>query len=388
MKLKLTTREKTSLVVEGIVTIILLAMLNLAVLVILQSILRSNPGITVGLFVIKQSLIFGPGPLRTSAYSWSWVLVALLFIIDLIVLVWRLRRRYRLFQMNHVISELHYIANGHLDHRIPFHLHGQSQEVVTSINALVDSTVNSIAEERKVEQSKNELITNVSHDLRTPLTNIIGYLGLVEDHQYHSEADIVNYCHIAYEKAKQMKDLVEDLFEYTRVQSGAPIKFMRLDLSQMLEQVTASFELEAEKKHVAINSTTVPSPLMIDADPEQLGRVFSNLVSNAMKYGNGASYVNLDARQRGSKVVVKVANDGTPIPKASLPHLFERFYRVEGSRSKATGGTGLGLAIVKSIVDLHHGSVKVTSNTKETAFTVTLPLHQPRTKKDQSTRQK
>lgn len=388
MKLKLTTREKTSLVMEGIVTVILMGMINLAVLVILQSILRSNPGITVGLFVIKQSLIFGPGPLRTSAYSWSWVLVILLLIIDLIVLVWRLRRRYRLFQMNHVISELHYIANGHLDHRIPFHLHGQSQEVVTSINALVDSTVNSIAEERKVEQSKNELITNVSHDLRTPLTNIIGYLGLVEDHQYHSEEDIVNYCHIAYEKAKQMKDLVDDLFEYTRVQNGAPIKFMRLDLNQMLEQVTASFELEAEKKNIAINSSTVPSPLMIDADPEQLGRVFSNLVANALKYGNGATYINLDARQRGDKVVVKVANDGTPVPKASLPHLFERFYRVEASRSKATGGTGLGLAIVKSIVDLHHGTVSVSSDTKETAFTVTLPLHQPSSKGDQGAKQK
>lgn len=384
MKLKLTTREKTSLVVEGIVTVILLAMLNLAVLVILQSVLRNNPGITVGLFVIKQSLIFGPGPLRTSAYSWSWVLLAMLLFIDFIVLVWRLRRRYRLFQMNHVISELHYIANGHLGHRIPFHLHGQQQEVVKSINALVDSTVDSIAEERKVEQSKNELITNVSHDLRTPLTNIIGYLGLIEDRQYHNEDDILNYCHIAYEKAKQMKNLVEDLFEYTRVQSGAVIKFMRVDLNQMLEQLTASFELEAEKKQIEITSNTVPSPLMIEADPEQLGRVFSNLVANALKYGTGASRITLDAHQRGAKVVVKVANDGSPIPKKSLPHLFERFYRVEASRSKATGGTGLGLAIVKSIVDLHHGKVTAASSPKETSFTVTLPLQQGEVKKEKT----
>ena len=114
----------------------------------------------------------------------------------------------------------------------------------------------------------------------------------------------------------------------------------------------------------------------MDADPEKLGRVFSNLVANALKYGNGASYIKIDARQVGASVVIEVANDGTQIPAASLGHLFERFYRVESSRSKDTGGTGLGLAIVKSIVDLHHGEVEVTSTPQVTTFTVILPLHQ------------
>ncbi|WP_034537310.1 sensor histidine kinase, partial [Limosilactobacillus oris] len=120
----------------------------------------------------------------------------------------------------------------------------------------------------------------------------------------------------------------------------------------------------------------VPNPLMIEADPEKLGRVFNNLVANAFKYGNGASYIRVDARQRADQVEVTVANDGTPIPAQSLDHLFERFYRAEASRSRATGGTGLGLAIVKSIVDLHHGTVTVTSDENETAFVVTLPLKQ------------
>ena len=373
--MKLTGREKSSLIFEGVVTVILLVLLNMAIIMIIQDVIQGHPGVTNGIFIIKQSLRIGP--LQTQIWSYQRVLIAIFVVIDVWVVWWRLRRRYHLYQMNHIIAELHYIAQGHLDHRIPFRLKGNQQHVISSVNALVDSAVKSMDDERKIEKSKDELITNVSHDLRTPLTSIIGYLGLIEDKQYQSEEDILKYTHTAYEKAKQMKTLVEDLFEYTKVQQhGAPVNIMRVDLNQLLEQLTASFELEAQHRGIEISSKVVPNPLMIEADPEKLGRVFNNLVANAFKYGNGASYIKVDARQQGNDVVVTVANDGTPIPAKALGHLFERFYRAEESRSRATGGTGLGLAIVKSIVDLHHGSVRVTSDEDETAFIVTLPLKQ------------
>ena len=373
--MKLTGREKSSLILEGVVTVVLLVLLNMAIIMIIQDVIQGNPGVTNGIFMIKQSLRLGP--FQTQIWSYQRIIIALFVVIDAWVVWWRLRRRYHLYQMNHIIGELHYIAQGHLDHRIPFRLKGSEQHVISSVNALVDSAVKSMDDERKIEKSKDELITNVSHDLRTPLTSIIGYLGLIEDKQYQSEEDILKYTHTAYEKAKQMKNLVEDLFEYTKVQQhGAPVNIMQIDLNQLLEQLTASFELEGQHRGIEISSKVVPNPLMIEADPEKLGRVFNNLVANAFKYGNGASYIRVDARQRADQVEVTVANDGTPIPAQSLYHLFERFYRAEASRSRATGGTGLGLAIVKSIVDLHHGTVTVTSDENETAFVVTLPLKQ------------
>lgn len=373
--MKLTGREKSSLILEGVVTVVLLVLLNMAIIMIIQDVIQGNPGVTNGIFMIKQSLRLGP--FQTQIWSYQRIIIALFVVIDAWVVWWRLRRRYHLYQMNHIIGELHYIAQGHLDHRIPFRLKGSEQHVISSVNALVDSAVKSMDDERKIEKSKDELITNVSHDLRTPLTSIIGYPGLIEDKQYQSEEDILKYTHTAYEKAKQMKNLVEDLFEYTKVQQhGAPVNIMRIDLNQLLEQLTASFELEGQHRGIEISSKVVPNPLMIEADPEKLGRVFNNLVANAFKYGNGASYIRVDARQRADQVEVTVANDGTPIPAQSLDHLFERFYRAEASRSRATGGTGLGLAIVKSIVDLHHGTVTVTSDENETAFVVTLPLKQ------------
>ncbi|AOR74451.1 sensor histidine kinase [Limosilactobacillus fermentum] len=373
--LKLTGREKSSLFFEGLLTIILLGLINIALITIIQTMIQSNPGVQSGIFIIKQSLVIGP--FHAQIWSYQRIVMALLVLIDIGVLWWRLLRRYHLYQLDHIIGELHYIAQGHLEHRIPFRVNGNQQHVITSVNALVDTITQAMQEERASEKSKDELITNVSHDLRTPLTSIIGYLGLIEDHQYQSEEDIVKYSHIAYDKAKQMKNLVEDLFEYTKVQQhGAPVNLMTVDLGQLLEQVGASFELEADKKGMAINVTCEPTPLSITADPEKLGRLFSNLVANALKYGHGASYIHLTAKQLGEKVVITVADDGEKIPAESVKHLFERFYRVESSRNKATGGTGLGLAIVQSIVELHHGSVTARSDDQETAFVVTLPVKQ------------
>lgn len=373
--LKLTGREKSSLFFEGLLTIILLGLINIALITIIQTMIQSNPGVQSGIFIIKQSLVIGP--FHAQIWSYQRIVMALLVLIDIGVLWWRLLRRYHLYQLDHIIGKLHYIAQGHLEHRIPFRVNGNQQHVITSVNALVDTITQAMQEERASEKSKDELITNVSHDLRTPLTSIIGYLGLIEDHQYQSEEDIVKYSHIAYDKAKQMKNLVEDLFEYTKVQQhGAPVNLMTVDLGQLLEQVGASFELEADKKGMAINVSCEPTPLSITANPEKLGRLFSNLVANALKYGHGASYIHLTAKQLGEKVVITVADDGEKIPAESVKHLFERFYRVESSRNKATGGTGLGLAIVQSIVELHHGSVTARSDDQETAFVVTLPVKQ------------
>lgn len=373
--LKLTGREKSSLFFEGLLTIILLGLINIALITIIQTMIQSNPGVQSGIYIIKQSLVIGP--FHAQIWSYQRIVMVLLVLIDIGVLWWRLLRRYHLYQLDHIIGELHYIAQGHLEHRIPFRVNGNQQHVITSVNALVDTITQAMQEERASEKSKDELITNVSHDLRTPLTSIIGYLGLIEDHQYQSEEDIVKYSHIAYDKAKQMKNLVEDLFEYTKVQQhGAPVNLMTVDLGQLLEQVGASFELEADKKGIAINVSCEPTPLSITADPEKLGRLFSNLVANALKYGHGASYIHLTAKQLGEKVVITVADDGEKIPAESVKHLFERFYRVESSRNKATGGTGLGLAIVQSIVELHYGSVTARSDDQETAFVVTLPVKQ------------
>ncbi|GAB6092727.1 two-component sensor histidine kinase [Furfurilactobacillus curtus] len=373
--MKLTPREKWSLIFEGVVTVVLLLLLNLSLVIILNDVLHSNPGIAGGVYMIKRSLVIG------GRYIWSYqnLFIAVMIIVDCTVLYWRLIRRYHLYQMNHIIAELHYISDGHLEHRITFKLSKRLQRVVDSVNSLVDSATQSMNDERQAERSKDELITNVSHDIRTPLTSIIGYLGLIEDHQYQTETDLTKYAHIAYLKATQMKSLVEDLFEYLKMRGAeTELNVSDVNFSQMLEQLAASYELEASRKHLTISSSTQPDNIMMEADAEKLGRVFNNLISNALKYGEHATFIELTAKLTGREVMVKVSNDGREIPTAALNQLFERFYRVEESRSKETGGTGLGLAIAQSIVERHGGYIYAESDENLTSFIIHLPVHQDR----------
>ncbi|WP_270508603.1 sensor histidine kinase [Lactobacillus gasseri] len=377
-KVILTTKEKSELFGEGVITVILLLLLNLSIIILLNLAVLNDPRLENGIFFLKKTITFANG---MHLWSWQRLFVGVMLVGDTIVVYWRLIRRYRQMQLRHVIEELHYIADGHFDHRIPFVVKTDLQKVIDSINALVDSTVASMEEERQIEQSKDDLITNVSHDIRTPLTSIIGYLGLLKSSELNE--DQAKYIKIAYDKALQMKALAEDLFEYTTLRSSTNNKLVLapLHVNSMLEQVAAGFELEAEKKNIAFNVVTRPRDLVIDADAKMIVRMLNNLISNALKYGHGATEINLIANKVNNKFVeLRVENNGEQIPKKSLQKIFDRFYRVESSRNLKTGGTGLGLAITKSIVDLHGGTIKCQSTSELTSFIIQLPLNSPKAK--------
>lgn len=377
-KVILTTKEKSELFGEGVIIVILLLLLNLSIIILLNLAVLNDPRLENGIFFLKKTITFANG---MHLWSWQRLFVGVILVGDAIVVYWRLIRRYRQMQLRHVIEELHYIADGHFDHRIPFVVKTDLQKVIDSINALVDSTVASMEEERQIEQSKDDLITNVSHDIRTPLTSIIGYLGLLKSSELNE--DQAKYIKIAYDKALQMKALAEDLFEYTTLRSSTNNKLVLapLHVNSMLEQVAAGFELEAEKKNITFNVVTRPRDLVIDADAKMIVRMLNNLISNALKYGHGATEINLIANKVNNKFVeLRVENNGEQIPKKSLQKIFDRFYRVESSRNLKTGGTGLGLAITKSIVDLHGGTIKCQSTSELTSFIIQLPLNSPKAK--------
>ena len=375
-KVILTTKEKSELFGEGVITVILLLLLNLSIIILINLAVLNDPRLENGIFFLKKTITFANG---MHLWSWQRLFISFMLVGDAIVVYWRLIRRYRQMQLRHVIDELHYIADGHFDHRIPFVVKTDLQKVIDSINALVDSTVASMEEERQIEQSKDDLITNVSHDIRTPLTSIIGYLGLLKSSELNE--DQTKYIQIAYDKALQMKALAEDLFEYTTLRSSTNNKLVLapLHVNSMLEQVAAGFELEAEKKNIAFNVVTRPRDLVIDADAKMIVRMLNNLISNALKYGRGATEINLIANKVNNEFVeLRVENNGEQIPKKSLQKIFDRFYRVESSRNLKTGGTGLGLAITKSIVDLHGGNIKCQSTAELTSFIIQLPLNSPK----------
>ncbi|MDB6353580.1 ATP-binding protein [Trichococcus sp. K1Tr] len=370
---KLKKKELSELVFEGALTLGIVYLLYIGMELMFNrlvatppSFLREIPSLRRFVMVVDAFLT-----IYDDVFQWIAAIFAAIFT------GWRLARRYKQMQLTHILDELHYIAAGHFDHRIDTNNAGSYVDVVDSINTLVESTVQAMAEERKIEQSKDELITNVSHDIRTPLTSIIGYLGLIEDKQFTSEEDALRYIHIAYTKALQMKVLVDDLFEYTKVrQPTTPLLLKTINIGNFLEQIVADYELESRKRHMETEVIMKTDPLMIEMDVDKMARVFNNLISNALKYAHGGTWVHIEAEKIGSEVIVAVKNNGERIPEESLQELFGRFYRVENSRSKETGGTGLGLAIAQSIVTLHGGYIYAESDEAETKFVLHLPLRQ------------
>lgn len=371
-RVKLTAAEKSELFAEGVVTVIIMLLLNMSVIILYHLAVLQDKSLVNGIYFLKKTMTIGPG---YHIWSWERIGIILMGIADVIVLYWRLIRRYHQMQLRHIISELHYIANGHFDHRISFSVNNDMQKVIDSINSLVDSTVGAINEEKAIEQSKDELITNVSHDIRTPLTSIIGYLGLLKNGAVTSQEDMLKYINIAYDKAEQMKSLANDLFEYTTLKSTkAKLNVTPINIKGMMEQVAAGFELEAEKKGIAFSVKARPDDLIVNADVEKLVRVYNNLISNTLKYAAGASRINLVANLiNHEQVELRVENNGEPIPKDKLKKIFDRFYRVESSRNTKTGGTGLGLSIVQGGVELHGGTIRCESNKDWTSFIILLP---------------
>ncbi len=381
-RVKLTAAEKSELFAEAVITVVLLLLLNLSVVILINLTILQNKNLVNGIYFLKKTITFAGG-----RHLWSWqnTFLIMMGIGDLIVLYWRLIRRYHQMQLRHVISELHYIAQGHFDHTISFKVKTDLQKVIDSINSLVDSTVNAINEEKTIEKSKDELISNVSHDIRTPLTSIIGYLGLLKSGVADPQEQ-QRYINIAYMKAEQMKSLAHDLLEYTTLKStSTKLNLSPLHIFSMLEQVAAGFEFEADEKNIKFNIETRPKDLTIQADPEKLVRVYNNLITNALKYGTGATQINLIANLvNNNEVELRVENNGEKIPEESLKKIFERFYRVESSRNTKTGGTGLGLAITKSIIELHHGKMKCESDDQWTRFIIYLPLDPKNAKNERS----
>lgn len=377
--MRLSRSERRELLIEAIVTFGIILFLYLGVVLLYRELI-DRPFVFLGETKSLQERL-EISPATTQALLYGSMVVT--FIFGFLVTNWRVQRRIQQMQLAHILEELKYIAKGNYEHRLSEVDRGEMNEVITSINHLVDSTVEAMEEERRIEKTKDELVTNIGHDIRTPLTSIIGYLGLIENQQYKSIEEVLEYTHIAYTKALHMQTLVNDLFDYTALrQTTYRLQPQAIRLDLFLAQLVADFELEASEKEITVNIQVKPSDLVAYLDVDKMARVFHNLMSNALKYGKGASVIELLAYKKNHKtssekcqdvVEFEVRNNGEAIPEAELDMIFERSYRADRSRTAEQLGSGLGLAIVKNIVELHQGTVLAENVDGFVVFRITLP---------------
>lgn len=264
------------------------------------------------------------------------------------------------------------ISLGNLDNRIVIRNEDEFALIADKLNQMADDIKGIMENERRSEYAKNELITSVAHDLRTPLTSIIGYLDLVSSKE-QSEQTRKKYIEIAYSKSKRLEKLIEDLFTYTKFNFGeVKPAYTEVDMVKFINQLLDEFYPSFTDNELEYEFTASHPSAVIKADGDMLARAFANLISNAIKYGRDGGKVVFCLTKEEAGITITVTNYGEVIPEKDLEQIFRRFYRVESSRSSETGGSGLGLAIAQSIILMHGGCVTAQSDENGTVFTVVL----------------
>lgn len=252
----------------------------------------------------------------------------------------------------------------------------EMKELEVKLNHFRSESIKNEKLAKENEKKKDELIVYLAHDIKTPLTVVIGYLSLLDEIEDMPLEQRKKYIELALNKSYRLEELINELFDIARFNSEKIIlEKEELNLNMMLEQIIDDFYpiLKEINKNINLNTS---NNISIYADPDKLSRVFNNLIKNAINYSKENTDIDINVKKKDKEIKVEIINQGKMIPKDKLDKIFENFYRLDTSRNSKTGGSGLGLAISKQIVELHDGNIKVNSDKNKTIFTIILPIEE------------
>ena len=258
---------------------------------------------------------------------------------------------------------------------------GVSDDVETDLNKVdedVDMMVNErqkeIEELKNMESFRREFLGNVSHELKTPIFNIQGYIHTLIDGAIADENVNMQYLERSSKSVDRMINIVEDLEMISKIESNRlDLEFTSWNIVDHVQELFDILEMKAKKRSITLSINNQSTNNFVEADRDKISQVLINLIENSIKYGNEGGHTRVRLFEMGENILVEIADDGDGIPSEHLPRLFERFYRVDKSRSRTAGGTGLGLSIVKHIVDAHRQTINVRSTENVgTTFSFTL----------------
>jgi two-component system sensor histidine kinase VanS len=255
----------------------------------------------------------------------------------------------------------------------PIELPRNMTDIENELNRVRENALYNERAAREAEQKKDDLIVYLAHDLKTPLTSVIGYLSLLQDEPDLPKEMREKFVNIAYDKSVRLEDLINEFFEIARFNlSRLTLEESTIDLSLMLEQITHEFTPMLLEKGLTWD-TDIQRGVRFTCDPDKLERLFDNLFRNAVNYSYADSPISVRMAANDAGIEVTVSNRGKTIPKDKLERIFEQFYRIDPSRGTKSGGSGLGLAIAKEMAELHGGRIIADSRDETVVFTVLLP---------------
>ncbi|SFJ50896.1 MULTISPECIES: HAMP domain-containing sensor histidine kinase [unclassified Bacillus (in: firmicutes)] len=297
----------------------------------------------------------------------------LIIFIPLSILFFFFLTRPYLKYFHEISNGIHHLANGDFTNRVLISSNDEFGDIAHEINLASEKLKEAVARGDFAESSKDQLVVNLAHDLRTPLTSVLGYLDLILKDENLTREQIKHFSTIAFTKSQRLESLIDELFEITRMNYGMlKLEKRPIDISELLIQLDEELYPLLEKQDLVARMNVNPH-LTINGDGKLLARVFENLLTNAIRYGYDGQFVDINGYIDNGKVVVQIINYGDSIPKEDLPYLFDMFYTGDKARTQQQDSTGLGLFIAKNIVEQHNGTISAESNVIRTIFEVRLP---------------
>ncbi|MGM0123552.1 two-component system, OmpR family, sensor histidine kinase VanS [Enterococcus sp. AZ194] len=339
--------------------------------------------------IITAAVIFAGGTFLFSLYTWKWenpiyqlakrveylypwLLIIIILIVSIVALVQTWLQSVE--QLDEVLDASRTLYK---NQEVPLHLSNELQEFEIELNQIKYEIDVNQRTAKEAEQRKNDLIVYLAHDLKTPLTSVIGYLTLLRDEQEMFSPELrKKYLHISLEKAERLEELINEFFEIARFNlSNIELSPTKVNLTMMFEQLSYEFLPVLSAKNLTL-TREIEGNTFASIDVDKMQRVFDNLLQNAVNYSYEGEeiVVRVKSDEAKKQLLLSFTNHGPIIPPEKLTRIFEQFFRLDTSRQTNRGGAGLGLAITKQIVELHGGQLKAESHNEMTTLTIYLPF--------------
>lgn len=303
-----------------------------------------------------------------------------IFIVIILILIVIIISSYK--KINYISTILEEVFQGNFNQRVRQQNHIKPLKILTiNMNKIIESLQKINEENKRSEESRKKMISNISHDLRTPLTSMLGYLELIlEDRNIEDRNDLSDkkkeeYLRIVYNKGNYLYDLMEEFFQVSKLDSNdMRLEIKKVNVSEIIRENIISFFSEIQKLNIQPEINIPNEDVYILGDEKALNRIFTNLINNALKHGMKATIIGAKLNYDDKDIIINIYDNGAGIPDDEINYVFDRLYTVEKSRSLNSKGSGLGLTIVKKLVEALDGKITVCSNPFEkTTFTVIFP---------------
>ena len=301
----------------------------------------------------------------------DYILIFIIIVMIYILILWERKVRY----ISSVVDD---ILNGNLNQRIRFQNRIESLNILSiKINSLIDKFQELNTDKISNEESRKRMISNISHDLRTPLTSMLGYMELIFEDKNLDEIKRNYYLKIIYDKGNHLYNLMEEFFQISKLDSSdINIEIKNINLSELIRQNIIAFFSQIQKLNIEPEINLGKNDFYFSSDEKMINRILNNLINNALKHGKGATKIGIDLSYDSNCVCIEIWDNGEGISDEDINHIFDRLYMADKSRSTIIRNSGLGLSIVKKLVETLHGTIEVQSIPfDKTSFIIKIPVN-------------